>query len=187
MIARHTPLHTQFESRVPAVAENCPTRRILDNSRTPAAEQSGRANLPISEFFPRTKTMAKAIKPSKSGPSEVEAYLASIPEPARATLLTVRETIRSVAPGATEEISYGVPAFRSPEPKAGHLAGYAAGRKFCSYYPMSGSVLTTLKDAIKAYPTTKGALQFPLDQPLPVALIKKLIQTRLKEIEAGKL
>ena len=136
--------------------------------------------------------MAKAIKPSKSGIAEVEAYLAAIPEPARTTLLTVRETIRSVTPGATEEISYGVPAFRSPSlpgpvPKAGRLAGYAAGKNFCSYYPMSGSVLTTLKDAIKAYPTTKGALQFPLDKPLPLALIKKLIQTRLKEIEAGKL
>jgi uncharacterized protein YdhG (YjbR/CyaY superfamily) len=52
---------------------------------------------------------------------------------------------------------------------------------------MSGSVLTTLGDALKSYPTTKGALQFPLDKPLPTALIKKLIQARLKEIEAGKL
>lgn len=132
--------------------------------------------------------MAKAIKPSRTGVAEVEKHLASIPEPARTTLLTVRETIRSFAPpGATEEISYGVPAFRTPAPNAGRLAGYAAGKKFCSYYPMSGSVLTTLKDAIKAYPTTKGALQFLLDKPLPAALIKKLIQTRLKEIEAGKL
>ena len=131
--------------------------------------------------------MAKAIKPAKSGLAEVEAYLAAIPEPARTTLLTVRETIRSVAPGATEEISYGVAAFRSPAPNAGRLAGYTAGKKFCSYYPMSGSVLTTLGDALKSYPTTKGALQFPLDKPLPTALIKKLIQARLKEIEAGKL
>lgn len=132
--------------------------------------------------------MAKAIKPSASGVAEVESCLAAIPEPARATLLTVRETIRSVAPpGATEEVTYGVPAFRSPAPNAGRLAGYAAGKKFCSYYPMSGSVLTTLKDAVKAYPTSKGALQFPLDKPLPAALIEKLIQTRLKEIEAGKL
>ena len=131
--------------------------------------------------------MAKAIKPSKSGIAEVEAYLAAIPEPARTTLLTVRETIRSIVPGATEEITYGVAAFRSPEPNAGRLAGYAAGKKFCSYYPMSGSVLTTLRDAVKAYTTSSGALQFPLDKPLPAALIKKLIQTRLKEIEAGKL
>jgi len=132
--------------------------------------------------------MAKAIKPSRTGVTEVEAYLATLPEPARTTLLAVRETIRSVAPrGTTEEISYGVPAFRSPGPNAGRLAGYAAGKRFCSYYPMSGSVLTTLKDAIKAYATTKGALQFPLDKPLPAVLIKKLIQTRLNEIEAGKL
>jgi uncharacterized protein YdhG (YjbR/CyaY superfamily) len=131
--------------------------------------------------------MAKAIKPSRTGVAEVEKYLAAIPEPARTTLLTVRETIRSVAPGATEEITYGVPAFRSPGPNAGRLAGYAAGKKFCSYYPMSGSVLTTLKDSVKAYTTSSGALQFPLDKPLATALIKKLIQTRLKEIEAGKL
>jgi len=131
--------------------------------------------------------MAKAIKPSQSGIAEVEAYLAAIPEPARTTLLTVRETIRSIAPGTTEEISYGVAACRSPEPNAGRLAGYSAGKKFCSYYPMSGSVLTTLKDAVKAYTTSSGALQFALDKPLPAALIKKLIQARLKEIEAGKL
>jgi uncharacterized protein YdhG (YjbR/CyaY superfamily) len=132
--------------------------------------------------------MAKAIKPPASGVAEVEAYLTTMPEPARTTLLTVRETIRSLAPpGATEEVSYGVPAFRSPSPDAGRLAGYAAGKRFCSYYPMSGSVLTTLKDAVKAYTTSSGALQFPLDKPLPAALIKKLIQTRLKEIEAGKL
>jgi uncharacterized protein YdhG (YjbR/CyaY superfamily) len=132
--------------------------------------------------------MAKAIKPSKSGVAEVEAYLATIPEPARTTLLTVRETIRSAAPpGTTEEVTYGVHAFRSPGLNAGRLAGYAAGKRFCSYYPMSGSVLTTLKDAVKAYTTSSGALQFPLDKPLSAALIKKLIQTRLKEIEAGKL
>jgi len=131
--------------------------------------------------------MAKAIKPSRTGVAEVEKYLAAIPEPARTTLLTVRETIRSAVPGATEEITYGVPAFRSPGPNAGRLAGYAAGKKFCSYYPMSGSVLTTLKDSVKAYTTSSGALQFPLDKPLATALIKKLIQTRLKEIEAGKL
>ena len=131
--------------------------------------------------------MAKAIKPSKSGTAEVEAYLAAIPEPARTTLLTVRETIRSIVPGATQEITYGVAAFRSPEPNAGRLAGYAAGKKFCSYYPMSGSVLTALRDAIQAYTTSSGALQFPLDKPLPATLIRKFVQTRLKEIEAGKL
>jgi uncharacterized protein YdhG (YjbR/CyaY superfamily) len=132
--------------------------------------------------------MAKAIKPSRTGVVEVEKYLATISEPARTTLLIVRETIRSIAPpGVTEEISYGVPAFRSSGPNAGRLAGYAAGKKFCSYYPMSGSVLTTLKDSVKAYTTSSGALQFPLHKPLPAALIKKLVQTRLKEIEAGKL
>lgn len=132
--------------------------------------------------------MAKAIKPSRTGVAEVEKYLASVPEPARTTLLTVRETIRSFAPpGTTEEISYGVPAFRSPGPNAGRLAGYAAGKKFCSYYPMSGSVLTALRDAIQAYTTSSGALQFLLDKPLPVTLIRKFVQTRLKEIEAGKL
>jgi uncharacterized protein YdhG (YjbR/CyaY superfamily) len=126
--------------------------------------------------------MAKpqTISSQTSAIEAVEAYLATIPEPARTTVLKLRETIRSIAPPeATEEMGYGVPSFRYKD----RLVGYTGGKNFCSYYPMSGSVITTLKDDLKAYPTSAGAIRFPIDKPLPATLVKKLIQTRLKQIE----
>jgi uncharacterized protein YdhG (YjbR/CyaY superfamily) len=119
--------------------------------------------------------------PSRTSPiEEVEAYLAGIPEPARTTVLKLRETIRSIAPPeATEEMGYGVPSFRYKD----RLVGYTGGKNFCSYYPMSGSVITALQEDLKAYATSAGAIRFPIGKPLPATLIKKLIQTRLQEIE----
>lgn len=111
--------------------------------------------------------------------AELEAYLAHLPEPARTTILTVRERIRAAAPPeAAEGFVYGVPAFRM---KTG-LAGYNAGKKFCSYYPMSGRVITRLKEDLANYETTSGAIHFPLDKPLSATLIKKLVKARLAEM-----
>jgi uncharacterized protein YdhG (YjbR/CyaY superfamily) len=122
----------------------------------------------------------KTTKSPARGVKQVEAYLAAVPEPAHATLLTLRETIRSAAPPeAIEEMGYGVPSFRSKD----RLAGYAAGKEFCSYYPMSGYVITALHDDLKGYTTSKGAIRFPINQPLPPSLVQKLIQTRLDDIE----
>jgi uncharacterized protein YdhG (YjbR/CyaY superfamily) len=121
----------------------------------------------------------KKAKSTTGGTMAVEAYLATVPEPARTTLLKVREGIRAAAPAnAGEEMGYGVPAFRAGE----LLAGYAAGKKFCSYYPMSGRVITRLADDLKAYETTSGSIHFSLDKPLPGALIRKLVKARLAEI-----
>lgn len=114
---------------------------------------------------------------------EIEAYLAAVPEPARTTLLKVRAAIRAAAPPeATEGFSYGGPAFKLKK----SLAGYAACKDFCSYYPMSGRVITALREDLKNYETTSGSIHFSLDKPLPSTLIKKLIQARLAEIEKKK-
>lgn len=125
--------------------------------------------------------------PAPTTVHDVEAVLAALPEPARTTILTVRERIRAAAPaGSTELIGYGVPAFRTPEPGSALLAGYAGGKKFCSYYPMSGRVIHDLAEDLAGYGTTSGAIHFALDKPLPVALVKKLVKTRLAEIEKKK-
>jgi uncharacterized protein YdhG (YjbR/CyaY superfamily) len=114
---------------------------------------------------------------------EIEAYLAAIPEPGRTTLLKVRAAIRAAAPPeATEGFSYGVPAFKLKKP----LAGYTARKDFCSYYPMSGRVITALREDLKNYEITSGSIHFSLDKPLPSTLIKKLIRARLAEIEKKK-
>jgi uncharacterized protein YdhG (YjbR/CyaY superfamily) len=120
-------------------------------------------------------------KAAAKGVEAIELYLATIPEPARTTLHKLRETIRAVSPAdVTEEIGYGVPAFRAKE----LLAGYSAGKKFCSYYPMSGRVIRDLSSDLAAYETTSGSIHFPLDKPLPATLVKKLVKARLAQIEA---
>ncbi len=109
-------------------------------------------------------------------PTTVDEYLARIPEPARTTLNTIRATIRSVVPPeATEAISYQIPTFKYK----GSLVAYAAFRNHCSLFPMNSSLITTFKDQLKGYQTAKGTIRFPLDQPLPAALIKKIVKIRV--------
>ncbi len=115
--------------------------------------------------------------------ADVEAYLAAVPEPARSTLEKVRATIRSVVPPETSEaLSYGMPSFRYK----GGLVAYAAFKDHCSFFPMNASLIDTFKDELKGYRTSKGTLQFPLDKPLPVALVKKMVKTRIADNEQKK-
>ena len=110
--------------------------------------------------------------------TDVDSYLAKVPEPARTTLQRVRATIRSVVPKeATEGISYGMPAFRYK----GALVGYAAFKDHCSFFPMQASLIDQMKDELKSYRTAKGTLQFPQDKPLPAALLKKMVKLRIAE------
>jgi uncharacterized protein YdhG (YjbR/CyaY superfamily) len=120
----------------------------------------------------------KAAKDSIEG---VEEYLAQVPEPAQSTLRKVRAAIQSAVPrDATEGISYRMPAFCYK----GALVAYAAFKKHCSFFPMQSSLLDAMKDELKAYRTAKGTLQFALDKPLPVPLIKKMVKARVKENKA---
>jgi uncharacterized protein YdhG (YjbR/CyaY superfamily) len=113
----------------------------------------------------------------------VEAYLEKVPEPARTTLEKVRATIRAAAPKeAFEKISYGMPAFAYK----GALVGYAAFKKHCSFFPMGSAVLDQFPEDVQPYRTAKGTLQFPLDKPLPAALVKKLVKARVAHNEACK-
>ena len=112
--------------------------------------------------------------------ADVDAYLAKVPEPARATLEKVRATIRSVVPAETTEgLSYGMPAFRYK----GALVAYAAFKDHCSFFPCQASLIDQMKDELKNYRTSKGTLQFPLDKPLPAALVKKMVKARIAENE----
>jgi uncharacterized protein YdhG (YjbR/CyaY superfamily) len=120
-----------------------------------------------------------AVK-SDDGVRDVEAYLASVSEPSRTTLETIRAVIRAVVPEeTTEALSYGMPAFRYK----GALVGYAAFKNHCSFFPMNASLIDTLKEELKDYRTSKGTLQFPVDKPLPAALVKKMVKARVAENE----
>ena len=112
-------------------------------------------------------------------PRGIDKYLAGIDEPKRATLQKLRQTIHGIIPDAEETISYGMPAFRL-EGKI--VAGFAAFKNHLAYLPHSGAVLGDLSDDLAGYESTQGSLHFPIDQPLPRALVKKLIAARLKDI-----
>jgi uncharacterized protein YdhG (YjbR/CyaY superfamily) len=112
-------------------------------------------------------------------PREIDRYLAALDEPKRSTLEAVRRSILDVVPGAEQCISYGAPAFTV---QGKTVAGFAAFKNHLSYLPHSGSVLAMLPDDIAAYDTSKGALKFAIDKPLPKRLVKKLIITRMREL-----
>jgi uncharacterized protein YdhG (YjbR/CyaY superfamily) len=126
-----------------------------------------------------------AMSPDKranDGKSSVEAYLTNVPEPARTTLKKLRATIRAAAPKEAEEcISYGMPAFRYK----GGLVAYAAFKKHCSFFPMSASLLDDFTRDIEGFRTSKGTLQFPVDKPLPPALVKRMVKARVKQNECN--
>ena len=113
-------------------------------------------------------------------PTSIDAYLAGIPRDARATLQTMRERIRAAAPKATEKISYGLPTFYYQ----GNLVAFAAFKEHCSFFPMSGSLIKAYQEELKGYPTSKGTIRFPIGEPLPALLVKKMVKQRIAQNEA---
>src|SRR5438132_13562846 len=110
---------------------------------------------------------------------EVDEYLRAIEEPKRSTLETLRRTILEIVPEAEQVISYRVPAFRV---RGQTVAGFAAFKNHLSYLPFSGSVLSQLADELDGYAMTKSSLHFPVDRPLPKALVEKLVAVRLAQL-----
>ncbi len=109
---------------------------------------------------------------------EIDAYLATLDEPKQSTLRELRRTILGIAPDAEQCISYGMPAFRL---RGKVIAGFAAFKNHLSYFPHSGSVLAELKDDTSAYVAKGGTLQFAVDEPLPAALVEKLLAVRIQQ------
>jgi uncharacterized protein YdhG (YjbR/CyaY superfamily) len=115
-----------------------------------------------------------------SGAETIDDYLARVPEPARTALGKLRHIIRAAAPGATEGISYQLPAFR----RLGMLVGFGATANHCAFYVMSGTVLEPFEAELRAYDTSRGTIRFPANAPLPAALVRKLVKARVAENEA---
>ena len=110
--------------------------------------------------------------------SEIDEYLRQLEQPQRSTLITLRRSILDVIPTAEQCISYGLPAFRV---QGKVVAGFAAFKHHLSYLPHSGSVFPELRDELAGYTTSTGALRFPNDEPLPQALVEKLVRVRLHQ------
>ena len=114
----------------------------------------------------------------KSKPKTIDEYLATVSKDQRAALEKIRKTIRAAAPKAEECISYQIPAFRLGGKM---LVGFGAGANHCSFFPMSSSTVAAHQDLLKAFETSKGTIRFQPDQPLPSALVRKLVKARIAE------
>lgn len=120
------------------------------------------------------------MKKANAKPKSVDEYLAGVPEPARSTLNKIRSSIRSSVPSeATEAISYGIPTIKYK----GSLVAFAAFSKHCSLFPMSYAVMGALEKELKRFEVSKGTIRFPIDKPLPAALVKKIVKARIAEKE----
>lgn len=113
----------------------------------------------------------------RTRPESVEAYLESIPASSRAAIEKLRRAIRAAAPRATEVISYGIPAFRDGK----LLVGYAAFEGHSSFFLMSTAVMRAHAAELAGYAVGKGSIRFSPDEPLPAALVKKLVKARIAE------
>lgn len=111
-----------------------------------------------------------------SGPEEVDAYIQGFPEQTRVLLEQMRRIIRAAAPDAREVISYRMPAYKLK----GILVYFAAFKNHIGFYPTSSGV-AVFKKRLEGYKTSKGAIQFPLNQPLPEELITEIVWFRVME------
>ena len=109
-------------------------------------------------------------------PRNIDDYIAHCPEHVREKLEEIRATIRKAAPGADETISYRMPAFN----QNGILVYFAAQTRHIGFYPTSSGV-RAFKDELGNYKSSTGAIQFPLDKPLPLGLISRIVRFRVRE------
>jgi len=116
--------------------------------------------------------------PAHSAATTIDEYIAEFPPQTREVLEQMRALIGGLAPDATETISYAIPTFDLGGKHLVHFAGY---EKHVGLYP-APSGMEAFKEDLKPYKTGKGSVQFPLDQPLPVELIRRIVEFRLAEV-----
>lgn len=128
----------------------------------------------------RKPAVRKPPAKSKAAPKTVAEYLAGLPRPARSALTKMRSAIRSSVPkGAEEVISYGIAAFKTNEV----LVWFAAFSDHCSLFP-TAAIIEEFNNELKPYSTSKGTIHFPLNKPLPITLIKKIVKARVGQFSS---
>lgn len=109
--------------------------------------------------------------------TDIDAYIEMFPPEVREKLEIIRLTIKAAAPGAVETISYRMPAYKLDKRVLVYFAGY---KNHIGFYPTSSGI-SAFKEQIAGYQNSKGAVQFPLDEPLPRALITEMVKFRVDE------
>jgi uncharacterized protein YdhG (YjbR/CyaY superfamily) len=109
-------------------------------------------------------------------PESVDVYIAGFPEEVQHHLKQIRAAVKKAAPGATEKISYSMPYYAL----SGRLLYFAAFKHHIGFYPMASGI-TAFKKELSIYKGAKGSVQFPLDKPMPLSLITKIVQFRVRE------
>jgi len=115
---------------------------------------------------------------AKKKPGTIDEYLAIVKPDHRKTPQKLRQTIQTVAPQAEECISYGIPAFRL---NGRSLVFFGAWANHCAFYPGSAATLKNFRNELRDFQTSKGTIRFSPEKQLPVALVKKLVKTRIAE------
>ena len=118
-----------------------------------------------------------------AAPTSVDEYMAALPEASRPALEKLRRAIKAAAPEATETISYRMPAFKD---RGRILVYYAAFADHYSLYPASTALMEALGDELEPYVTGKGTIRFDANEPIPIALVKKIVEARLEENAARR-
>lgn len=106
----------------------------------------------------------------------IDEYIAAFPHEIQDQLQKLRETIRKAAPNAEEAMSYAIPTFRLN----GNLVHFAAFKKHIGFYP-GPSGIDAFRKELSTYDRAKGSVRFPIDKPLPLSLVSKVVKFRVKE------
>lgn len=116
------------------------------------------------------------MQADKQSPQTIDEYIAGFSPEVQQVLEEIRHTVRTAAPEATEAISYQMPTYRLK----GNLVHFAAFKHHIGFYP-TPSGIEGFQDELAGYVSAKGSVQFPLDQPMPLALIRRIVQFRVQE------
>ena len=112
----------------------------------------------------------------KKAPESIDEYIGTFPKDIRSKLESIRKAVKEEAPDAKEVISYGMPAFKLNRV----LVYFAAQQKHIGFYP-TASGISAFEEELSQFKHSKGAVQFPIDEPVPLELVRKVVRFRVKE------